>query len=351
MKWIDNKAVDLSMAARDAALARQAVLTKPAGSLGRLEEIAVWLAERQTADAPSAENIWISVFAADHGVMAENVSAFPQVVTGEMIKNFAAGGAAINVLASTLGATLEVINLGTVNDPGEISGAVNSVRYAPIAPQTNNIALGAAMKASQLNQAMAQGKQVAERAHSAETHILICGDMGIGNTTASAALACAYLDKPAAQLVGPGTGVDAKGVQHKAEVVSRALAINKAMCQSPEGILMALGGFEIAGMTAAMIRAAQLGLVVLVDGYIASVAALAAVKINPSSRAWLHFSHCSAEPGHVAVLKALDARTVLDLGMRLGEASGAAVAVPLFRMACALHNEMATFEEADVSSE
>ena len=345
MNWMEQGAAKLDTEARNRALARQDSLTKPSGSLGQLEEMAVWLAERQSNDFPVVNKVWISVFAADHGVMDEQVSAFPQLVTGEMIKNFAAGGAAINVLAKALGAQLEVINLGVVNEPGELSGIVQD----QIAFQTHNIANGPAMTSEQFTQALCSGKRAAERAETQHTDLYIAGDMGIGNTTVSAALACAYLKMEPEQLVGPGTGLDADGVKRKAAVVKRALKCNRARFETPVGILHSLGGFEITAMTAAMIRASQLGVPILVDGYIASTAALAAIRINPSIRGWLYFSHRSAEPGHVAILKALKANAVLDLGMRLGEASGAAVAVPLFRMACELHNKMATFSEAGVS--
>ncbi len=343
--WIEQSAAKLDADARNSALARQGSLTKPPGSLGQLEEIAVWLAERQSNEFPVVNKVWISVFAADHGVMAEQVSEFPQIVKGEMIKNFAAGGAAICVLANALDARLEVINLGVVNEPGELPGIVQD----QIAPQTHNIANGPAMTSEQFSQALLSGKRAAERARAQHSNLYIAGDMGIGNTTVSAAMASAYLKMEPEQLVGPGTGLDAEGVQHKATVVKQALACNRANCATPAGILQSLGGFEIAAITAAMIRAAQLGLPVLVDGYIASTAALAAVRINASIQDWLYFSHRSAEPGHVAILKELKAKSVLDLGMRLGEASGAAVAVPLFRLACELHNNMATFAEAGVS--
>jgi len=345
MNWIDNQAAQYFDVYRDAALKRQASLTKPPGSLGQLEDLAVWLAERQGSEMPAADKVWISVFAADHGVMEEQVSAFPQVVTGEMIRNFATGGAGISVLARTLEARLEVMNLGVVNDPGDIPGVVN----VQIAAQTENMTKGPAMSEALLTEALLRGAQAAERAHAGGTQLYICGDMGIGNTTAAAALACAYLGLEPIALVGPGTGVDDQGVAHKARVVERALAVNKDTMATPFATLRCLGGFEIAAMVGAMIRAAQYGMPVLVDGFISSVAALAATRINPGVRDWLHFSHRSAEPGHAAILEAMRAQTVLDLGMRLGEASGAAVAVPLFRMACALHNQMATFSEAGVS--
>jgi len=345
MNWIHEPAKALNADTRDAALNRQNCLTKPPGSLGQLEEMAVWLAERQGSDTPGVDRVWVSVFAADHGVMQEQVSAFPQVVTGEMIKNFAAGGAAICVLAKSLDARLEVINLGVVNEPGELPGIVQN----QIASQTMNITKGPAMTLEQFAQALDSGRCSAERAQEQGAQLYIAGDMGIGNTTVSAALACAYLEMAPEQLVGPGTGVDVAGVQHKAEVVERALQLNLPDCDAPVDILRQLGGFEIAAISGAMIHAAQLGIPVLVDGYIASVAALAAVRINPSVQGWLHFSHRSAEPGHTAILNEMKVSSVLCLGMRLGEASGAAVAVPLFRLACDLHNNMATFEEAGVS--
>lgn len=347
MNWIDQRAAKLDAEAGIRARVRQNSLTKPPGSLGQLEEMAVWLAERQSSDKPSVNKVWISVFAADHGVMDEQVSAYPQIVTGEMIKNFAAGGAAICVLAKALAAQLEVINLGVVNEPGRLPGIVQD----QIAFQTHNIANGPAMTSQQFTQALCSGKRAAERAETQHTDLYIAGDMGIGNTTVSAALACAYLKMEPEQLVGPGTGLDADGVQHKAAVVKQALACNQENCATQAGILQSLGGFEIAAMSAAMIRAAQLGVPILVDGYIASTSALAAVRINPSIQSWLYFSHCSAEPGHAAILKALKANAVLDLSMRLGEGSGAAVAVPLYRLACDLHNNMATFAEAGVSEE
>lgn len=249
------------------------------------------------------------------------------------------------MLAKTLKAQLEVINLGVVNEPGEISGIVQD----QIAAQTSNIARGPAMTSEQFSQSMLSGKRAAERAHEKDSQLYIAGDMGIGNTTVSAALACAYLEMEPEHMVGPGTGVGPDGIQHKADVVKQALLVNQANCTTPERILCSLGGFEIAAMTGAMIRSAQLGLPLLVDGYIASIAALAATRINPSVQKWFHFSHRSTEPGHAMVLREMDAKSVLYLGMRLGEASGAAVMVPLFRLACELHNNMATFAEAGVT--
>jgi nicotinate-nucleotide--dimethylbenzimidazole phosphoribosyltransferase len=332
---------DSENAARD----HQAQLTKPPGSLGALETQAIRLAGLQRRARPSVQQVWISVFAADHGVAAEGVSAFPQVVTGEMVRNFAHGGAAICVLARAIGAQLEVVNLGTVNDPGELPG----VRRAIIAPQTRNFCEQAAMTPAQLDAALRTGADSVAQAHAAGAQLFIGGEMGIANTTSAAALACALLGEPAANLAGAGTGLDATGIGHKAEVIARALARYPKDADALVW-LERVGGFEIAALTGAYIAAAQRGIAVLVDGFISTAAALAAVRINPACRAWMFFGHRSREQGHVRVLAALDADPLLDLGLRLGEASGAATAVPLLRLACDLHAGMATFAQAGVSN-
>lgn len=326
------------------ALARQAQLTKPPGSLGALESVAVRLAALQHQLRPALDRVWISVFAADHGVAAEGVSAFPQAVTGEMVRNFAGGGAAVSVLARELGATLDVVNLGTVNDPGEIAG----VRRAIVAAGSANFCERPAMSAAQLQAALDAGADSVRLARADGAQLYIGGEMGIANTTAATALACALLGVAPTELAGAGTGLDAAGIAHKAAVVARALALHADASEARER-LRRLGGFEIAALSGAFIAAAQAGLPVLVDGYIATVAALAATRINPGVRDWLLFAHRSHERGHGLLLEALDAQPLLDLGMRLGEASGAAVAVPVLRLACALHNGMATFAQAGVS--
>lgn len=340
----------LNEATRELALTRQGQLTKPPGALGQLESVAVQLAAMQGTERPQLEHVQICIFAADHGVAAEGVSAFPQAVTGEMVKNFARGGAAISVLAKTLAAKLEVVNLGTVNDPGEWPAVVRAV----IAPSTANFAIEPAMTGTQLAAALQAGVDSVLRA--ASMQLFIGGEMGIANTTSATALACALLQESPHLLSGPGTGLDSHGVAHKALVIGRALALH-GLLPSPseidaEGaleILRCVGGFEIAALTGAYVTAAQQGIPVLVDGFITTVAALLAVRINAGVRDWLLFGHTSAEPGHQRVLAELDAQPLLQLGMRLGEGSGAAVAVPLLRLACALHNGMATFAEAAVS--
>jgi len=284
------------------------------------------------------------VFAGDHGVCAEGVSAFPQEVTAQMIANFASGGAAINVMAEELGASLEVVNLGTVGKVPESPGILHQI----IAPSTANMAESAAMSSQQVAAALSSGDEAAGRAASADCGLFIGGDMGIGNTTSAAALACALLDQQPETLVGPGTGLDSKGVTRKARVVEKAL-LRHGSNRDALTVLTSLGGFEIAALTGAILGCAARRIPVLVDGFIVSVAALVAVHQQPGVREWLLFAHRSAEPGHNAVLKALDASPLLDLGMRLGEGSGAAVALPLLRSACTLHNHMASFAEAGVS--
>jgi nicotinate-nucleotide--dimethylbenzimidazole phosphoribosyltransferase len=343
--WLDLPPASPDAAAGQAAEARQASLTKPPGALGRLETLAIRLAALQGAAKPRADAIHIAVFAADHGVAVEGVSAFPQAVTGEMVKNFAAGGAAVSVLARHLGATLEVVNLGTVNDPGPLPG----VRREIIAPASANLTQEAAMTQAQLGRALEAGRASVERARRENADLYIGGEMGIANTTAAAALACALLNEAPERLAGPGTGLNSSGVSRKVEVIRRALALHGAHLADPREALRRLGGFEIAALAGAYLSAAQAGVAVLVDGFIASAAALAATRIQPGMAAWLIFSHASAEPGHQRILQALAAQPLLDLGMRLGEGSGAAAAVPLLRLACALHNEMATFAEAGVS--
>jgi nicotinate-nucleotide--dimethylbenzimidazole phosphoribosyltransferase len=344
-EWLATPIKQPNRKIEQAALDRQGQLTKPPGSLGRLEAVAVRLAALQGSERPAVDRVAIAIFAGDHGIAAENVSAFPQAVTGEMVKNFARGGAAISVLAKSLGAMLEVVNLGTVNDPGDMPGVVRSF----IAPMTANFALQPAMTEDQLARALQAGRDCALRARQQGAQLYIGGEMGIANTTAAAALSCALLGATPEQLAGPGTGLDHSGVAHKIVVLQRALDLHLKHCGSPLDCLQRLGGFEIAALTGAYLTCAQLGITMLVDGFISSAAALTAVRLQPQCAEWMLFGHGSAEPGHKRLLAALDAQPLLDLGMRLGEGSGAATAVPLLRLACALHNGMATFAEASVS--
>ncbi|MET1078045.1 MAG: nicotinate-nucleotide--dimethylbenzimidazole phosphoribosyltransferase [Pseudomonas sp.] len=327
------------------AAARQRQLTKPAGSLGLLEQVAVTLAGLQGRARPCVDSLWIAIFAADHGVVAEGVSAFPQAVTGQMLRNFVSGGAAISVLARQLDARLEVLDLGTAVPLEPLTG----VRHLDLGRGTGNFVQGPAMSSEQLLLALAAGRDSVLRAGEGGAQLYLGGEMGIGNTTAASALACVLLDCVPLELAGPGTGLDSAGVAHKAQVIEAALRFHGAQLDTPLELLRRLGGLEIAALVGAYLACAQQGLPVLVDGFICSVAALLAVRLNPGCRAWLLFAHRGAEPGHGRVLQALDAEPLLQLGLRLGEGSGAALAVPLLQLACRLHNEMATFAEAAVA--
>ncbi len=324
---------------------RQTQLTKPPGSLGRLEEIAIQLAALQNTLQPCVEQVHIAIFAGDHGVAAEGVSAFPQSVTSEMIKNFAYGGGAINVLARALDASLEIINLGTVHD----TQSLTNVRHYHLGPGTANFMHEPAMTWDQLDQALNAGYEAIERARQNNKQLFIGGEMGIGNTTSATALACLLLNEQPILLTGFGTGLDHKGIIHKINVIAQALSLHSPQISSPLDALRRVGGFEIAALTGAYIHGAQSGVPILIDGFISTVAALTAEHIAPGCKNWFIFSHRSSEPGHSMILKALNAKPLIALDMRLGEGSGAAVALNLLRMACKLHNEMATFSEAQVT--
>lgn len=343
--WWQNPCKSIASQVVEQALARQQQLTKPAGSLGQLEPLAVRLAGLQGRLKPAIEQLWITIFAGDHGVVAEGVSAYPQEVTGQMLLNFVNGGAAISVLARQLAAQLEVVDLGTVTPNLELPG----VRHLNLGLGTANFLQGPAMTRAQLEQALQAGRDSALRARGQGAQLFIGGEMGIGNTTAASAIACALLDIPVTQLAGPGTGLNAAGVSHKAQVIERALVLHQGARGDAWQALQDLGGFEIAALAGAYLACAQEGIAVLVDGFICSVAALVAVRLSPGCRPWLLFAHQGAEPGHRHVLQVLEADPLLDLGLRLGEGSGAALAVPLLRLACDLHGQMATFAEAAVA--
>ncbi len=340
--WWQQPVKPLDESARAVARLRQDNLTKPPGSLGRLERLAVHLAAMQYQPKPRIAQPCITIFAGDHGVVAEGVSAFPQAVTQQMLANFVNGGAAISVLARANAARLEVIDAGTLA-PEPRPG----VRWAKAGDGTANFTRAAAMRETQLTHCLDLGRDAVARALAQGCDLFIGGEMGIGNTTSAAALACALLGLPGRDLAGPGTGLDANGVSRKAVVIDRALALHGAVAGSEA--LRCLGGFEIAALAGAYIACAQRGLPALVDGFITTAAALAACRMNPGTRGWLLFAHASAEPGHARLLDALDAEPLLQLEMRLGEGSGAAMALPLLRLSCELHGGMATFAEAGVS--
>jgi nicotinate-nucleotide--dimethylbenzimidazole phosphoribosyltransferase len=342
-EWVNQPSPAISVTHRHAAAARQGQLTKPTGALGRLETLAIELAGLQHTDRPCAERVPIIVFAGDHGIAAQGVSAYPQEVTIAMMANFAGGGAAISVLARELGSTLEVVDAGTLAQtpmPGIIADKPRC--------GSRDFSNEAALQAEELAFAFDCGKRAVTRAAASDPDLVILGEMGIGNTTSAAAIAAGLLGVAPDNITGLGTGLDAAGRARKAKIIDAALARHRLAGASAEKILCAVGGLEIAAISGAIIAAAQRRVPTLVDGFIVSVAALAAVRLNPSCRPYLLFSHRSAEQGHRLVLEALEARPLLDLDLRLGEGSGAALALPILRLACALHNGMATFAEAAV---
>ncbi len=345
--WLESSVKEVDQYMQQAALARQQQLTKPAGSLGQLEAIAIQLAGLQSSEQPSIDKVHITVFAADHGIVEEGVSAFPQSVTAEMIRNFSRGGAAISVLAKENNAQLSVINMGTV---GQLE-VLDNVDDSRIASGTANFSNEAAMSEQQCQQAILVGRDHIEHVFNSGAQLFIGGEMGIGNTSSATAIACALLNRDVQQLVGPGTGLNTQNVERKATIIQQALNLHQQKLYSPLSILRCLGGFEIAALMGAYLHCAKVGLPALVDGFISSVAALLAQRISPDAEQWFLFSHCSAEPGHQLILEELNATALLDIGMRLGEASGAAVALPLIRLSCSLHNNMATFAQASVSEQ
>ncbi len=345
-EWLNKQVKSPDLFWYENALNQQQQLTKPAGSLGVLEDIAIRLAAMQQTDKPSIERVWVSIFAADHGIADEGVSAFPQVVSTEMVKNFSKGGAAVNVLSRFVNAQFEVIDVGLLK-PIKLTGLIVERAGAG----TENFAKQAAMTDKQMYQALSSGKFAVERAIAQDSQLFIGGEMGIANTTSASAIAAAITGLSAEQLTGAGTGIDTKGIQFKAEIINKALILHQQYLDSPLKILRYLGGFEIAALVGAYIFATQQGVAVLIDGFISSVAALLAVKVNPQIQPWFFYAHQSEEKGHRLVLEYLKVKPLLDLNMRLGEASGAVVAVPLLQMACKLHNEMATFEQAKITTD
>lgn len=316
--------------------------TKPLGSLGRLEELAAQLGLIQRATSISIEQPAILVFAGDHGVVAEGVSAYPQDVTWQMVENFLANGAAINVFARQNGCALHVIDAGVNHDFGARQGLVDR----KVARGTRNFAVEPAMSPQELNTAFEHGMALVR---DLPGNVVGFGEMGIGNTTAAAAIMHKLTGVPLAQCVGAGTGLSSDGIARKGAVI--AAAVDKhANAISPLDVLTTFGGFEIAMMAGAMLKAAELRKVLLIDGFIVTSALLVAARLQPAILDYCVFAHCSDENGHRLMLENLGARPLLNLGLRLGEGTGSALALPLLHAAANFLNEMATFASASVST-
>ena len=315
--------------------------TKPLGALGQVESVALQLARATGKTAPRLESCELTIFAADHGIAAEGVSAYPQAVTREMVLNFLHGGAAANVFADAVGASVRVVDAGVAGHP------IRHPDLLPrrIAPGTRNCRLEPAMTGAQRDDALRAGRELAE---DCPADVLCFGEMGIGNTSAATLIAHKILDLPLAGLIGRGTGLDDAGLARKSAVLGAA-AERAGPALSPEAALAEYGGFEIAMMAGAMLGGADSGRPVLVDGFISTAAALVALRMEPAVERNLIFAHRSAEPGHSEMLEALYARPILDLDMRLGEGTGALLAWPIVRAASAMLTDMASFESAGVS--
>jgi len=325
--------------------ARQARLTKPPGSLGFLEEIAARVAAIQRSLSPRVDARTVAVFAADHGVTAEGVSPYPSEVTAQMVANFLAGGGAINAIARTISADVIVVDAGVRSSIEPAPGLL----IRKIANGTRNFARERAMTEDQALAAVAVGMEVASKAAASGAEVIVLGEMGIGNTTSASAIAAALTRRPATVVTGRGTGLDDEAVARKAAVVERALALHASAIGSPLGILECVGGFEIGAICGACLGAAAYGTLVVVDGFISTAGAALAAGIAPTAREYMIAGHRSVEPGHRALLDLLGLRPILELDMRLGEGTGAALAVPVIAGAVATFREMATFESAGVS--
>jgi len=335
----------LDASAQAAARARQAALTKPRGSLGRLEALSIQIAGITGQALPEIGHKVIVTMAGDHGVAAEGVSAYPQEVTAQMVRNFLQGGAAINVLARQVGARVVVVDMGVAADFAPHPDLVDR----KVAAGTRSITRGPAMSREQAVQALLAGVAIVERELSGGLDIVGTGDMGIGNTTPSAAIAVALMRLPAADLVGRGTGVDDAGLARKIEAVEAAMAVNRPDADDALDVLAKVGGFEIGGLAGVMLGTAAHRRPVVVDGYISTAAAMIAVGLAPQLKPYLIAAHRSRERGHGLMLDWLGLEPLLNLGLRLGEGTGAALGITLAEAACRILAQMATFDQAGVS--
>jgi nicotinate-nucleotide--dimethylbenzimidazole phosphoribosyltransferase len=318
--------------------------TKPRRSLGRLEDLACQYAAIRRELAPAMPNKAIIVMGADHGVAEEGVSAYPQEVTAQMLLNFARGGAAINVLARHAGASVVVVDMG-VKEP--VSAA--EIQAVRIAGGTTNFTKGAAMSSEEAQRALLAGIEIAEAQVRSGVTLIGIGDMGIGNTTASSAITAVLTGASPEEVTGLGTGIDAAARSRKVDAITRGIACNRPDAKQPLDVLAKLGGFEIAGLAGVVLGAAAQRAALVVDGFIAGVAALVAVRLAPHAAGYLIASHRSVEVGHRLVLEQLGRKPLLDLDLRLGEGTGAALAMNLVDAALRILHEMATFEAAGVT--
>lgn len=338
---------ELSAQAMDQARARQLDLTKPPGSLGRLEALHVQIAGITGIVTPQLDQKAVIVMAGDHGVAVEGVSAYPAEVTPQMVLNFVRGGAAINVLADAAGARVVIVNAGVATELPALPAIIDR----PVARGTANMASGPAMSREQAIQSLELGIDILEQERLRGLDIVATGDMGIGNTTASAAVVAALTGKAVADVTGRGTGIDDVGWARKVRVIERALAINRPDPGDPLDVLAKVGGFEIGGLAGVMLAAAAARIPVVIDGFISGAAALVATELCPAVRRFMIAAHSSVEVGHRIILERLELSPLLQLDLRLGEGTGAALALPIIDAALRIPRDMATFSEAGVSQQ
>jgi nicotinate-nucleotide--dimethylbenzimidazole phosphoribosyltransferase len=335
----------LDTSAMAAAQSRQNSLTKPHGSLGRLEELSIQLAGIKGTASPKLEHKSIIVMAADHGVAAETVSLYPQEVTRQMVLNFLKGGAAINVLAGQIGARVIVVDMGVKGGFQPLPGLLCKM----IDFGTQNMTQGPAMTRQQAVDSIEAGIQAVEAEMAKRLDIIGTGDMGIGNTTASSAIFAAMSGRPPKKITGRGTGIGDKQLAYKIKVIERALSINKPNSKDPIDVLSKVGGFEIGGLVGVMLAGAAYRIPVVIDGFISGAAALIATGLSPQTRDYLIAAHISAEAGHEMLLQFLGLKPLLNLNMRLGEGTGAVIGIFLADAAARTLSQMATFAQAGVS--
>jgi nicotinate-nucleotide--dimethylbenzimidazole phosphoribosyltransferase len=321
-------------------------LTKPPGSLGRLEELGRRYAAIKGLDSPQVRNKAVFVFAADHGVAQQGVSAFPVEVTPQMVLNFLNGGAAINVLAKHFPAEVRVVDMGVNYDFGDLPGLLNK----KVAMGTSDLSLGPSMTRSQAEKAVQVGMELAQEAVGGGVDILGTGDMGIGNTTASVAIIAALTQRSAEEITGRGTGIDDETLHKKIGVVEKALQINQPDVSDPLDVLAKVGGFEIAGIAGFILGSAAARTPVVIDGVISGAGALIAHRLSPAAGDYMFMSHRSQEPAHEVAFDQIKQEALFDFGMRLGEGTGAIIGMSILEAAVKIYSEMATFENAGVSN-
>jgi nicotinate-nucleotide--dimethylbenzimidazole phosphoribosyltransferase len=335
----------LDLKSMAAAKARQDTLTKPTGSLGRLEELSIRIAGIQGKPLPQIKQKAAIVMAADHGVAVRGTSAYPQEVTAEMVLNFLHGGAGINVISRQVGASVVIVDMGVAkkleSNPGLISRR--------IAAGTQDMSKGPAMTVAQATRSVEAGIEIVTTEIKKGLDIVATGDMGIGNTTASAAICAVMTGKTAAEVTGRGTGLDDRQLEQKIMIINEAITLNKPDSSKPLEVLAKVGGFEIGGLAGVILGAASHRIPVIIDGFISGAAALIAAGLCPQCKDYMIAGHCSVEPGHKIILQHLGLKPLLDLEMRLGEGTGAALAMSFAETSVRILTEMATFAEAGVA--